>query len=212
MAGKKFPEKQKSPWPWITGFTILAGFIWFILIYVYIPGKDSNNILTADFTYAGSRYKPPADTVNEVKEFIRYSRNADNTLTAKKYSEKGLIKLQSALSYLADRVDSTDSNLKNNIDSLDRKVAVIDTSIQNYLVELKPALSVAVTAIESIQKLNYPYLANNISLLRKAENRINMKKSINSQLKNIRYFFGETGDTLQKMKLSYSSSLNKNSY
>ena len=95
MAGKKFPEKQKSPWPWITGFTILAGFIWFILIYVYIPGKDSNNILTADFTYAGSRYKPPADTVNEVKEFIRYSRNADNTLTAKKYSEKGLIKLLS---------------------------------------------------------------------------------------------------------------------
>jgi hypothetical protein len=212
MAGKKFPKKQKSPWPWITGFTILAGFIWFILIYVYIPGKDSNNILTADFSYGGSRYKPPADTVNEVREFIQYSRNADNTLTAKKYSEKGLIKLQSALSYLADRVDSIDISLKNNIDSLDRKVAMIDTSTNNYIGELKPALSVAVTTIESIQKLNYPYLANNIRLLRKAENRIDIKKSITSQLKNIRHFFAESGDTLQKMKLSYSLSLNKNSY
>lgn len=203
---------QKSPWPWITGIIILAGFIWFVMIYIYKPENKSIKVLSGDLTYAGNRYNPPADTVNEVREFIEYSRDTSKVLLDKQFSEKGLIKLQSAISYIADRVDSTDNSVKENIDSLDRTIAKIDTSDKNYLREFKPALSAAVNAMQSIQRINYPDLADDISSLKKAESRINVKRSVNSQLYKIKLFYTEAGNTLQKMKLSYAFSLNKASY
>ena len=205
-------KDQKSPWPWITGMIILAGFIWFALIYIYQPENKSIKVLSGDLTYAGSRYNVPVDTVNEVKEFIDYSRDTSEVLPARQYSEKGLIKLQSAISYVADRVDSTDESVKIDIDSLDRTIAKIDTSGKNYLRELKPALSISVNAIESIQKINYPDLADDISSLSKIENRINVNRSVKSQLNKIKLFYTGAGNTLQKMKLSYAFSLNKASY
>lgn len=203
---------QKSPWPWITGIIILAGFIWFVMIYIYKPENKSIKVLSGDLTYAGSRYNPPADTVNEVREFIEYSRDTTEVLSARQYSERGLIKLQSAISYIADRVDSTDSIVTEDINSLDRVIATIDTSEKNYLREYKPALSAAVNAMQSIQRINYPHLADDISSLRKTGNRININRSINSQLYKIKLFYTDMGKTLQKMKLSYAFSLNKASY
>lgn len=203
---------QKSPWPWITGIIILAGFIWFVLIYIYRPENNSIKVLPGDLTYAGNRYNPPADTVNEVREFIEYSRDTSEALSAKQYSERGLIKLQSAISYIADRVDSTDKAVKEDIDVLDRTVAKIDTSRKNYMRQFKPALTIAVNSLESIQNINYPYLAEDISFLKKSESRISFNKSVNSQFQKIKYFYAETGNTLEKMKLSYAFSLNKDSY
>jgi hypothetical protein len=205
-------KDQKSPWPWIIGMIILAGFIWFALIYIYQPENKSIKVLSGDLTYAGSRYNVPVDTVNEVKEFIDYNMDTSKVLSSKQFSEKGLIKLQSAISYVADRVDSTDESVKVDIDSLDRTVAKIDTSRKNYLSELKPALSISVNAMASIQKINYPDLADDISSLSKTESRIRLNRSVKSQLSKIKLFYTEAGNTLQKMKLSYAFSLNKDSY
>ncbi len=199
MPEKGIQNNRKSPWPWITGTIILAGFIWFMLIYVYIPENNYNRVLPGDISYSGQIYKVPIDTVNEVRDFISYTEDTDMRLLSRDYSEKGLIKLQSAISYISDRVDSTDSFVGENLDSLDYAVVKIDTSSNNYLGELKPAFLDAIDAIEAIQKINYPGLGDHIKNLRNTASSIDIKRSVHSQLQKIRNFYKQAADMLYRM-------------
>lgn len=197
-------NEQKSPWPWIIGTIILAGLLWYILTYLYAPYDNRNQVIKAGSTYTGNNYGVLVDTLNEVKDFITFSKDTSKPKNPKRYTERGLIKLQSALSFLADRVDSSNNSvIDKNLDSLDREVAQIDTSSNNYLSELKPAFSSALKVIASIQKLKYPDLAENISKLKNSENNIDMKSSVDSQLTKIRQFYNLAGNTLEKMKSDY---------
>ncbi len=177
MAEIKIQRRQRSPWPWIIGIIILAGFIWFMLTYVYMPEGNDNEVFAGDSTYTGNRYEAPADTVNEVRDFIDYARDTTKNLPPKRYTEQGLIKLQSALSYVADRTDSANTQFKENIDSLDRTIVRIDTTSRNYVSQVKPALSAAVKAIESINNST-----NNAADLRRIESNIDTSKSLGSQI------------------------------
>lgn len=212
MSEKEIRKKDKSPWPWITGMITLAGFIWFMLVYVYIPENNDNKALPGDIVYAGNGYKSPIDTVNEIREFISYARDPNIILSSRNYLEKGLIKLQSAISYLADRVDSSNSLVEENLDSLDYAVVRIDTSSNDYLGELKPAFIDAIDAMESIQKINYPHLADNIKNLRDTVYRINIKGSARSQLQKIRDFYKEASEMFIRMNLSNALSVNQRGY
>lgn len=209
MPGINTQRGQWSPWLWITGIILFAGFIWFMLTYIYTPENNDNEMLIGGTMYSGQWYKSLTDTVNEVSEFIYYTKNTANSVSAKKYTEQGLIKLQSALGFLADNVDSTNDNVKASIDFLDRTIVKIDTSSKYYPIELKSALSASVKVIESIQQLNYPEMADKISNLKASESGIDARKSVSSQLGKIKLFFVEAGKTLEHMKLSYSFSLNE---
>ncbi len=209
MAEIKIQRKQKSPWPWIIGIIILAGFIWFILTYVYMPDNDNNDVLSGDSTYTGERYQAPVDTVNEVNDFVEYARDTTQNVSPRRYTEQGLIKLQSALSYVADRTDSAKTRFNGAIDSLDRAVVKIDTSSRNYLGQVKPAFSAAVRAIESIRA---DVSASGTDNLRRIESNIDTTKSLESQLNKIKRFFAEAGNELQQVKLSHEYSLNKRTY
>ncbi len=204
--------RQRSPWPWIMGLIILAGFFWFLLNYVYMPDYTKKVTSSSNDVFSKRRYIDPIDSINEVKEFIDFSRSTSNPGDTRHYSEKGLIKLQSALSYLADRINPTDAMVKKNIDTLDITVAKIDTSSSNYLSELMPAFSAAVTTMFTIQKLNYPDLAGNISDLKNTENTINESKPIRSQCNKIVHFFNEAGNTISQMKVSYAINKSKVGY
>lgn len=197
----KTERGQWSPWGWITGIIFLAGFIWFMLTYMYMPRNKDNEMLIGDTMFSGYWNKTLVDTVNEVSEFINYTKNTTNPSSVKKYTDQGLIKLQSALGYLADNVDSTNDNVKTNIDFLDKTIVKIDTSSKYYLTELKSALSASLKVIESIQKLNYPAMADKISNLKAAQSGIDVRKSISSQLGRITLYFVEAGRTLENMKL-----------
>lgn len=205
MAEIKIQKRQRSPWPWIIEIIILAAIIWFILNYVYKPDNSKDPAAIFDSTYYNDNYKPPLDTTNEVKDFINFSKDISKPLNPKRYAEKGLIKLQSALSYLADKIDtSNDSVIDKNIDSLDRAVAEVDTSSSNYLSELIPAFSSALKVMASIQNLKFPELAGNISNLKNVANSINVSSTINLQLAKIKQFYIEAGNTIQQMKLTYA--------
>ena len=210
MSDNKFRAGQKSPWSWILGFVILAGFVWFMLTYVYMPNGNLGKVLPGDSTYSQVKYQPPADTANEVKDFVAYVKDTTLDLSAKKYTEEGLIKLQSALSYIADR-DSANYLDDEKIDSLDRTIVKIDTSSSNYLKQVKPAFSAAVRAIESIQNSDTTTKGSTAEL-RQIELNIDTSKSLESQLIKIKEFFTEAGSALQNEKLSYAYSLNKKSY
>jgi len=201
-------KNPHSPWPWITGIIILAGIIWFMLSHVFIP---ETRLTEWDKKYSDSAYRMPADTINEVREFISYTEVTNSPLTAKNYTEMGIIILQSALNFIADRVDSTNSNVRLFLDSLDRNIVKIDTSSENYLKELESALWTAVNTLESIQIINYPELTNNILELKKTERSISPGKSLNSQLHKIIQFYKETGNTLQLMNLLDTFSTNQSS-
>ena len=211
MAEIKIQRRQRSPWPWIIGIIILAAFVWFMLTYVYMPENKENQVLAGDTTHTGRRYVPPADTVNEVREFIEYSRDTTN-LSPKKYTEKGLIKLQSALSYVADRTDSSNQNLGSEIDSLDRTIVKIDTAARNYLTQVKPAFYAAVNALQSIRSSENNGQANSITNLKNTEASIDTNKTIESQVNKIRRFFAEAGDILQQISQSYAYNTNQRSY
>jgi len=212
MAEIKIQRRQRSPWPWIIGIIILAGFIWFMLTYVYMPEGNEGEVLAGDSTYTKDRYVTPADTANEVRDFIEYTQDTTQTLSPKRYTEQGLIKLQSALSYVADRTDSTKIRLTEEIDSLDRTIVKIDTTSRSYLSQVKPALSAAANAIESIKSSgsSAPHLGQ--SDLKRIESGIDTSKSLESQLGKIKEFFAEAGNALQQVKLSREYSLNKRSY
>ena len=212
MSEKEMRNNQKSPWPWIIGMIILAGFIWFMLVYVYIPENNDNKVLPGDISSEGNGYKTPIDSINEIREFISYADNTGSITSSTDYSEKGMIKLQSAISYLADRVDSTDVLVAEDLDSLDYSVVRIDTSSYDYLGELRPAILNAVDAIEAIQKINYPRLADYITSLKQIAEGINIKRSPRSQLQKIRNFYKKAAELLMQMRLSYAYSLNRNSY
>ena len=212
MAENKSGGREISPWPWLIGLIVLAGCIWIMLTYVYIPDDNPNRVFKSNSFHSATHYIPPKDTINEVKEFIYYLRDTSNIINSVNYTERGLIKLQSAISFVADKTDSTDSSISASIDYLDREVAKIDTSSKNYLGELIPALSAAIRAIRSIQRVNFPELSNDISNLKASEKRIDSKKSIGSQIAEIRNFFNEAGSALQHMKLSYSYIIGKSSY
>jgi hypothetical protein len=199
---------------WIIGLIILILILWLTLFYIYMPHKNRTSTI-ADNSYSEYRFKEPVDTINEIRDFIQFVKNTGSTYPLKNeinYSEKGLIKLQSAISYLADRVDSTDSTLDGKINSLDQKVARIDTSSDEYITQLKPAFLDAVNVIETIQRLNYPDLKDQILKLSKAEKNINNRKPVKLQTANIESFFNLAGGILQQMKLSYSYTLNKAIY
>ena len=212
MAENESGGRQISPWPWLIGLIVLAGFVWIMLTYVYIPEDNSGRTFKDYSFHSATHFIPPKDTINEVKEFINYLRDTSGTITSVNYTERGLIKLQSAISFVADNTDSTDSSISACIDFLDRTIAKIDTSSKNYLGELIPALSAAIRAIQSIQRVNFPGLSDDISNLKESEKRIDSKKSIGSQVTEIRNFFNEAGSTLQRMKLSYSYIPGRNSY
>ncbi len=201
MPETKTERGQWSPWGWITGIILLAGIIWFMLTYIYMPGDNNNEMLIGDTMFSGQWIKSLVDTVNEVSEFINYTKNTTNPSSAKKYTNQGLIKLQSALGYLADNVDSTNDNVKTNMDFLDRAIVKIDTSSRYYLTELKYALSASLKVIESIQQLNYPVMADKISNLKAVQTGIDVRKSIGSQLGRITLYYVEVGRTLENMKL-----------
>ncbi len=208
MADIKF-QGQRSPWPWILGFVILAGFVWFMLSYVYMPDGNQGEVLAGDSTYTKLRYIPPADTVNEVKDFVEYVHSTTQDLTPIKYTEEGLIKLQSALSYIADRTDTTGYPVDEDIDSLDRTIVKIDTSSRNYLIQVKPALSAAVKAIGSIENSETSLKNNNTADLKNLAEGIDTSRSLKSQLGKIKEFFTEAGNALQQVGLSYKYSLKK---
>ncbi len=212
MAEIKIQRRQRSPWPWIVGIIILAGFIWFMLTYVYMPGNNENGALPGDSTYTSERYRTPVDTSNEVQEFIEYSRDTTQSFTPKRYTEEGLIKLQSALSYVADRTDSVTDQASKNIDSLDRTIVKIDTAARNYLGQVKPAFSVAVNAIASFPGSTVSQQNIGASGLSRIESQIDTNKTLESQLPKIKEFFAQAGNALQHIKLSREYSLNKRSY
>ena len=200
MADYKNTKKQKPVWLWIIGVTIIASFAWFVLTFVYRPPLNKTKKLAGSSFY--SNYLSSGDTINEVKEFIKYTNSDALTEDDKQYAEKGIIKLQSAVSYIADRVDSTDNDLKKNIDTMDRAIAKVDISSKVFMSGLKPAFAAVVRAIESIQKLNYPHLQNEISELKKIENDINPNHSIARQTHYIQKFFNTAAVTMKRMKLS----------
>ncbi|HSD63238.1 MAG TPA: hypothetical protein VLB50_05540 [Ignavibacteriaceae bacterium] len=205
MAEIKIQRRQRSPWPWIIGIVILAAIIWFILNYVYKPDNSRNQAGMIDRTYYNDSYRAPLDTTNEVKDFINFTNGTSKPLDPKRYVEKGLIKLQSALSYLADKIDTLNNSvIDKNVDSLDIAVAEVDTSSSNYLSELKPAFSSALKVMASIQYLKFPELAGNISNLKNVANSINVRSTINSQFTKIQQFYIEAGNTLKQMKLLYA--------
>ncbi len=211
MAEIKIQRRQRSPWPWIIGIIILAAFIWFMLTYVYMPENNDNEVLAGDSTNTGQRYEAPADTINEVRDFIEYTRDTTK-LSPKNYTEKGLIKLQSALSYVADKSDSSNRNLEIEIDSLDRTIVKIDTAARNYLTQVKPAFSAAVNALQSIRNPENTGQTNSVTNLKNTEASIDTNKSLASQINKIRQFFAEAGDILQQISQSYAYTTNQKSY
>ncbi len=202
-------QRERSPWPWLLGLVILAGFVWFMLNYVYMPDGNQGEVLAGDSTYTIQRYIPPVDTANEVRDFVEYINSTPQNLTPKKYTEEGLIKLQSALSYIADRKDTAGYQVDEDIDSLDRTIVKIDTSARNYLIQVKPAFSVAVKAISSIEDSGTSLQNSNTVDLRTLAEGIDTSKSIKSQLGKIKKFFAEAGNVLQQVRLSYEYSLKK---
>ena len=196
MAGIKSPGTTL----WIIGMILLAGIIW-LLLMDYFPDTIESQSSGAESSYTYYRYVAPVDTFNEIKEFIIFSKETLKPASCKYYTQKGLIKLQSALSYLADRIDSTNDIIKKDLDTLDRDVAIIDTSSKNYFDELKPAFSVVVKTLYSIQMLNYPDLMGNISDLQKTNNSLLKRKSASAPLNKIKQFYNEAAGTLQQMKL-----------
>jgi hypothetical protein len=199
--GKKWPS-----WTWMTGIVLIAGLVWVLLTYVETPVNNDNAILTLDNTFENNWYNAPADTLNEVKEFIHFISSMTTSTTNKKFTEQGLIKLQSAISYLADNVDSSNDSIEVCIDALDRSIVKIDTSSRNYLNELKPAFTAAVKAMESIQRIYYPGMTGNISALKAAESSIEVNRSVSSQIDKIRLLFDAAGKTLENMRLAYTFS------
>ncbi len=212
MAEIKIQRRQRSPWPWIIGLIILAGFIWFMLTYVYMTDGNEGEVLVGDSTYTSDRYETPVDTANEVKDFIEYTQDTTRNLSPKRYTEQGLIKLQSALSYVADRTDSTRTRLTEEIDSLDRTIVKIDTTSRSFLSQVKPAFSTAVNAIESIESSDSSAPRLGQSDLKRIESGIDTSKSVESQIGKIKEFFAEAGNALQQVKLSRDYSVNKKSY
>lgn len=206
MADDKIRRGKWSPWTWMTGIIVIAGLVWFMLTYIETPDNKDSALFTWDTAIESKWYSQPPDTLNEVKEFIRYIGNTVNSTTNKKFTELGLIKLQSAISYLADNVDSSNDSLGVCIDDLDRSIVKIDTSSSNYLNELKPAFTAAVKAMESIQRIYYPGMTNNISALKAAESSIDVNKSVGSQINKIRLLFDAAGKTLENMRLAYTFS------
>lgn len=173
-------------------------------MYVYVPEKSRNTEKGADSTSLRIELNFPEDTTNDIKEFILFSNYNSSKGNLKNYIENGLIKLQSALSFLADRVDSIDNSIiDQNIDSLDRAVAEIDTASTGYLSELKPAFSSALKVMDSIRRLKYPNLTPNILTLRDIENSIKINSKVNTQLIKIRRFYLEAGNMLQQMEPDY---------
>ncbi|HKB87683.1 MAG TPA: hypothetical protein VKD08_16010 [Ignavibacteriaceae bacterium] len=211
MAEIKIQRRQRSPWPWILGIIVLGAFIWFLLTYVYMPENNDNKVLAGDSTHTGQRYETPVDTVNEVRDFIEYTRDTTK-LNPKNYTEKGLIKLQSALSYVADRTDSSNRNVEIEIDSLDRIIVKIDTTARNYLTQVKPAFSAAVNALQSIRNQENKGQASSINNLKNTEASIDTNKSLQSQVSKIRQFFAEAGEILQQISQSYAYTTNQKSY
>ena len=177
-----------------------------MLTYIYMPNNSRNGYVAGDSTYNNNRYIEPEDTTNEVNDFISFAGDTSRPVNIKHYTEKGLIKLQSAISYVADKVASNNNIINNSIDSLDKAVAKIDTSSAQYVRELKPAFFSAVRAMDSIQKLKYTGLTHNIENLKNTENSINAASPIKQQFNKIKQFFRIAGVTLQQMKLSYAYS------
>ncbi len=209
MAEIKIQRRQRSPWPWIIGIIILAGFVWFMLTYVYMPEGDDNTGVAGDSLSTNQRYLPPPDTSNEVRDFVEYSRDTTQNISPKRYTEQGLIKLQSALSYIADRTDSVKNQVGQEIDSLDRTIAKVDTTSPNYLGQVKPAFSAAVKAIESIQYSGTTTQRGSAAELRSIESSIDTTKSLESQIDKIKMFFAEAGNVLQQVKVSNEYTLNE---
>jgi hypothetical protein len=196
LARNKFPGSAL----WIIGMILLSGIIW-LLLMDYFPDTIKSQSSGADSSYTYYRYVAPVDTFNEIKEFIIFSKETLKPVSCKYYTQKGLIKLQSALSYLADRIDSTDDIIKKDLDTLDRAIAIIDTASHNYFDELEPAFSAVVKTLNSIQLLNYPALRENISDLQKTNNSLLKRNSTSVELNKIKRFYNEAASTLQQMKL-----------
>lgn len=211
MSEIKTPKTQQSPWPWIIETIFIAGFLWLILNYVYTTDVSETKITFNRNTFLKNRYAEWTDTINEMKEFIDFS-NDTSIPVSKHYTENGLLKLQSALNFLADRIDSTNDKVKRSIDTLDKTVAQTDTSSSKYLSELIPAFYAAVKTLIFIQELNYPHLAGNISDLKSTEKSINERRPIAVQFNKIRQFFSKAGSTLRQMKISYADNRTKLSY
>ncbi len=185
---------------WILGMILLAGIIWFIVMN-HFPGSIESQSFKGGGSHNYYRYVVPADTFNEIKEFINFSKDTSKPESSKYYTQKGLIKLQSALSYLADKIDSANDIVKKNLDTLDRAVAIIDTSSRDYFNELKPAFSAAVKTLHSIQILNYPDLKGNISDLQRTNYTLLKRNFAPTQLNKIKQFFSEAANALQQMKI-----------
>jgi hypothetical protein len=212
MADLEDRGNARPTWLWILGVIFLAGFAWFILSFIYNPQIENEKSLAGSSIYSKYKYLNTNDSINEVTEFIEYANASNNPDDGKKFLERGLIKLQSALSFIADRVDSTNPNLGKDIDTLDRAVAKVDTSSAQCMIKIKPAFTAAVNAMESIQVLNYPDLGEEILRLKKTENSIKSRHSFNAQLQNIRKFFNYAAGTIKQMKVSYNYRLTSNRY
>ncbi len=209
MAELNVKKKSKSPVGWIIlGLVVIALIVWIVV------DNNDNEVMTSDNNEQVMESNQDEGTMNrsensaensqmdqKVQDFVSFANETGSISMDHEVTHDGLTKLAEALTAVTPG-DVPDENVNNDVDELKAEANQLTenpTSEQHANIMRNSFISAA-QIIKNIQSENYPELQEEANQVMDAAKDIDAQKLATNQKEDIKSFFDEAADALQKME------------
>ncbi len=209
MAELNVKKKRKSPVGWIIlGLVVIALIVWIVV------DNNDNEVMTSENNEQimepnqdegamtpGENDAENSDMDAKVQEFVSFVNGTDSISMDHEVTHEGITKLTEALAAVTpDGVP--DDNVKNDVDALKQEAnQLLDNRLsEQHANIMRNSFISAAKIIENIQKDNYPDLDEEANQVMEAAEDIDAQQLATNQKEDIKSFFDEAADALQKME------------
>ena len=187
-------EKKKTIWPWIlVGLLVLA-----VILYFLFFRKDNDDNMSVETTTT-----PVVDSSNmnnsSVDAFVTFVSSDTATMGLDHvFTHNALIKLIAATKSTADKKGF---NIQADLDKAkeDADKITVDPMVTTHADFIKDATNRISTALQNLQRANYPQLSTESQKVKDASNDISTADLTLDQKQTVKTFFNNAADLLKKM-------------
>lgn len=195
-------EQKKQTWPWV-----LVGLVLVALLLYFLVFRDNDKINTTrevtDTNYVSQVNESDLLGVKEnnstVAAFVNFVENDANRMSLDHaYTNEAFSKLTAATNAMASDIGY---DIRANLEKVEESAILItrEPFETSHAKNIRNAADETTTALQNMQRANYPGLASEVNELRSASASINPETLTLDQKDAVKNYFAKASDVLKKM-------------
>lgn len=193
-------EQKKQMWPWILVVLIIAALLLYFLMF---RDNDKNTEAVTEDDYITDTNEPTLVEVKEnnltVSAFVSFVENDTTRMSLDHaYTNEALLKLTAATNAMATEIGY---DVQADLVKLEESANQIESEPfeTSHAGNIKHATESATTALQNMQRAEYPELTNEVDELKSASASINPEELTLEQKVAVKNYFAKASDLLKKM-------------